>query len=108
MAFQVTLVPGEMFVTFGCHRNPDEVETPFTTTALLAAGAIANKATSAIAGISSFSRLTTALLTCRYVEPTVGGQNGSAHQQNTDLVTAYDWPRTIATEVPLTTYALAP
>src|SRR5689334_6540251 len=53
-----------MLVALGFHRNPEDVETPLITTALLAAGAIANIVTSAIAGISSFSRRTTALLAC--------------------------------------------
>src|SRR3954453_15427945 len=66
MAFQVTLVPRETVVAFGFHWNPDEVETPFTTTALFATGAIANMVTSAIAGISSFSPFTRPLLAPRY------------------------------------------
>jgi len=45
-------------VVLGRHELPE----PFTTTALLAAGAIANTVTSAIAGSSNFSRFTEPLL----------------------------------------------
>jgi hypothetical protein len=56
-AFHTTFVPFATSVIWGFHLKPEEVETPLITTALLAAGAIANMVTSAIAGISSFSRL---------------------------------------------------
>ena len=59
------IFPILMVVIFGRQRVPD----PFTTTALLAAGAIANTVTNAIAGSSNFSRFTGPLLGRRYRRP---------------------------------------